>query len=274
MNPLQIQQLGKYWVLNLYPNSTNNEPTNLGDHNISGLTTPTSSTDRFILDGSNFQSNILFNQTTEQNGLGIFLSSNVLQNEQGNIVLVDTTKDQQPNDYGLPKISMEQFSQEQLLAGQPNQSTNEAFSTKDQAPQINQTVEPTTCPSSIIKLASSTGSATQETSKPLETMKVNIDDFSQFFSYHEVFGKLPTELLSTSQSNQTVLSSESSEDTGHLANRLTSGIQSNLPVITTNIIQSNKLQDLAADALNAGLQYSCQLCNEVFQFQYQLIVHK
>lgn len=262
MNPLQIQQLGKYWVLNI------------GDqqHNLNGLGTPTSNSDRFVLDATNFQSNILFNQS-EQNGLGIFLSGNVLQNEHGGLVLVDTAKDQQPNEYGLPKTS-EQFSQEQLLASQTNENL---YSHKIEISQIPQSVAPMVS-SSIIKLAPSTGSVNQEeSSKPVEAMKVNIDDFSQFFSYHEVFGKLPNELLSTTHSNRTALALESSENSGNPANRLTTGIQTNLPVITSSIIQSNKIPSLAADdAINIvpGPQFRCQLCNEVFQFQYQLIVHK
>ena len=59
-----------------------------------------------------------------------------------------------------------------------------------------------------------------------EMLKVNIEDLSQFLSYHEVFGKLPGELLTTSATNIVPSSSSSSVGGGN-------------PNIVTNVSQSN-----------------------------------
>lgn len=79
----------------------------------------------------------------------------------------------------------------------------------------------------------------------MEMLKVNIDDISQFFNYHEVFGRLSN---------------------------------SEMPPPPTAPAQATQVTDAElanmADANAAGGENRCEICGKVFQFRYQLIVHR
>lgn len=87
----------------------------------------------------------------------------------------------------------------------------------------------------------------------VEMLKVNIDDISQFLSYHEVFGKLQNEMLPGGESSASVISSNQS------------AVMSGIPETTVN------MENLDDPLRNDNI---CSVCGKIFQFRYQLIVHK
>lgn len=96
--------------------------------------------------------------------------------------------------------------------------------------------------------------------KPLEMLKVNIEDFNQFLNYHEVFGKMTTDtsiitptLVPTST---TTLPPTTSTAPDPNANNLTDSLSTTSAIIGP--ISDNV----------------CDLCGKLFQYKYQLIVHR
>lgn len=97
-------------------------------------------------------------------------------------------------------------------------------------------------------------------SKPLEMLKVNIEDFNQFLNYHEVFGKMTT-------------------DTSIITPTLVPTSTTTLPPTTSTAADpntSNLTDSLSTTSAIIGpiSDNVCDLCGKLFQYKYQLIVHR
>jgi KRAB domain-containing zinc finger protein len=82
-------------------------------------------------------------------------------------------------------------------------------------------------------------------------LKVNVDEINQLLTYHEVFGKL--------QSDVTIAPSNSFA-TPAIANSSNSG----QIILTSKPVEVDHL----------GNPHSCELCGKIFSYRYQLIVHR
>lgn len=105
--------------------------------------------------------------------------------------------------------------------------------------------------------------------------KVNVDDINQLLAYHEVFGKLQGE-INVSAANV---------------------VQQNAPSVVSNVQSASSLAVVAAQpkaaeanqeastsgsvnpadsppAILGGPGHACDLCGKLFQYRYQLIVHR
>jgi KRAB domain-containing zinc finger protein len=82
-------------------------------------------------------------------------------------------------------------------------------------------------------------------------LKVNVDEINQLLTYHEVFGKL--------QSDVTIAPSNSFA-TPAIANSSSSG----QVILTSKPVEVDHL----------GNPHSCELCGKIFSYRYQLIVHR
>lgn len=104
--------------------------------------------------------------------------------------------------------------------------------------------------------------------------KVNVEEFNQLLAYHEVFGKLgglPSEIASAS----TTLVG------GTVPTQTVSTIQNGTPIVQQ--VQLNKFDIKSNDGeatpgpsaspVSVG-SHACEVCGKIFQFRYQLIVHR
>lgn len=127
-----------------------------------------------------------------------------------------------------------------------------------------------TADGSIVKI-STTNLQEQDLAKTLgvemvqNMYKVNVDDLNQLLAYHEVFGKLQGEIATTSQ---------------NVVQNTNTNV--NLPQNTNNIsIVTKEEQDPSTSSLQNDNtttvitgNHVCDLCGKIFQFRYQLIVHR
>lgn len=109
---------------------------------------------------------------------------------------------------------------------------------------------------------------TNNVTKPInvEMLKVNIEDFSQFFNYHEVFGKISNDIITPSA----IAAQSYTTNSGAVS--LVSSNTNDLPIDTHSTIDP-----LSSDTTNDQIINSdnvCDLCGKMFQYKYQLIVHR
>uniref|UniRef100_A0A1Y1MHQ9 C2H2-type domain-containing protein n=1 Tax=Photinus pyralis TaxID=7054 RepID=A0A1Y1MHQ9_PHOPY len=103
--------------------------------------------------------------------------------------------------------------------------------------------------------------------------KVNVDDINQLLAYHEVFGKLQGE-ITTGQAN--VTANNANVNLQQAGNAIASNIQ----IVTPKTLNENVLEAstsaIAADSPPSIIpgNHVCDLCGKMFQFRYQLIVHR
>lgn len=106
---------------------------------------------------------------------------------------------------------------------------------------------------------SSASARDSEANSKLEMLKVNIEDISQFLNYHEVFGKLPGDMM---------------PPPANVAPSTTGGT----PSTNNNNNTSNNNQSIVPleNAGNLGVSgdNACDICGKMFQYRYQLIVHR
>lgn len=134
-----------------------------------------------------------------------------------------------------------------------------------------------TADGSIVKI--SAGIQEQDLAKTLgvemvqNMYKVNVDDINQLLAYHEVFGKLQGD-ITTGQSNI------NSNNTNLNLQQSTNSIAGNIQIVTPKTLNENDQEastsSLTGDtppAIITGNQV-CDLCGKMFQFRYQLIVHR
>ena len=96
--------------------------------------------------------------------------------------------------------------------------------------------------------------------------KVNVEDINQLLAYHEVFGKLQSEIAA----GTTLVG-------GTVPTQTVTTIQNGTPIVQQ--VQLNKTNDgeatpgPSASPVSVG-SHSCEVCGKIFQFRYQLIVHR
>lgn len=108
-------------------------------------------------------------------------------------------------------------------------------------------------------MSSSTGARDAETNSKLEMLKVNIEDISQFLNYHEVFGKLPGEMMPPPTNVVPSTITPSTNNNNHTSNN-TNQLGGIVPLEN-------------AGNLTVG-DNACDICGKLFQYRYQLIVHR
>ncbi|KAK9759248.1 Zinc finger, C2H2 type [Popillia japonica] len=128
-----------------------------------------------------------------------------------------------------------------------------------------------TADGSIVKI--SAGIQEQDLAKSLgvevvqNMYKVNVDDINQLLAYHEVFGKLQTEITPTSivPTNNTNI-----QQAGNLS--------SNIAIVTPKTLVENDQEPMSSSITDSppviAATHVCDLCGKMFQFKYQLIVHR
>lgn len=94
--------------------------------------------------------------------------------------------------------------------------------------------------------------------------KVNVDDINQLFAYHEVFGKLQGEVSPTSNGNNTQQQPNNNE-------------QNNVSVTPKTLLEETEasgsnITEGPPSVMNGS--HVCDLCGKMFQYRYQLIVHR
>lgn len=163
----------------------------------------------------------------------------------------------------------------------------------DIKPQIQQQqiMDIRTNDNSIMK--TSTGIPDQD----LTMYKVNIEDINQFLTCHEIFGKLPGDILlmpnvptttstvttnyvNTSTSNNVSNTNNSENDDNSLTKSDNlSNISKNENIKDDNVFMSidstnnNSPKTENGSTVAPGI-HTCDICGKVFQFRYQLIVHR
>lgn len=102
--------------------------------------------------------------------------------------------------------------------------------------------------------------------------KVNVDDLNQLLAYHEVFGKLQNEINSSGQNN---IVQNNVNNVGNVQNNV---VQNNIAIVTQKNIgeeqeASTSVQTESPPTIVTG-SHVCDICGKMFQFRYQLIVHR
>lgn len=133
---------------------------------------------------------------------------------------------------------------------------------------------------SIVKI--STGLQDQDLAKTLgvemvqNMYKVNVDDINQLLAYHEVFGKLQGEINAAGQSNVV----QNSNTTNMNLQQSSSNIVNNIAIVTQKGMVENE-QGTSTSAVSTDSpptvitgNHVCDICGKMFQFRYQLIVHR
>lgn len=107
--------------------------------------------------------------------------------------------------------------------------------------------------------------------------KVNVDDINQLLAYHEVFGKLQGEINVSGQSANLVQNTNSNVT---LQQGTVSNISNNIAIVAP---KEQEAASTSAAAVNptespptimSGNGHACDLCGKMFQYRYQLIVHR
>lgn len=126
-----------------------------------------------------------------------------------------------------------------------------------------------TADGSIVKI--SAGIQEQDLAKSLgvevvqNMYKVNVDDINQLLAYHEVFGKLQSEITTTPP---TIVPANN-----------TNIQQSNIAIVTPKTLVENDQEGMSNSITTdsppvIAANHVCDLCGKMFQFKYQLIVHR
>lgn len=102
------------------------------------------------------------------------------------------------------------------------------------------------------------------------TRQVNVEDINQLLAYHEVFGKLQSEIAA----GTTLVGST-------VPTQTVTTIQNGTPIVQQ--VQLNKFDIKSSDGeatpgpsaspVSVG-SHACEICGKIFQFRYQLIVHR
>lgn len=100
--------------------------------------------------------------------------------------------------------------------------------------------------------------------------QVNVEDINQLLAYHEVFGKLQSEIAA----GTTLVGST-------VPTQTVTTIQNGTPIVQQ--VQLNKFDIKSSDGeatpgpsaspVSVG-SHACEICGKIFQFRYQLIVHR
>lgn len=108
--------------------------------------------------------------------------------------------------------------------------------------------------------------------------KVNVDDINQLLAYHEVFGKLQGEINVSGQAN---LVQNSNGGTQVNLQQNASGVVNNIAIVTPKTLMEEAAStsavtttDNSPSNLMTGTNHACDLCGKMFQYRYQLIVHR
>lgn len=98
--------------------------------------------------------------------------------------------------------------------------------------------------------------------------KVNVEDINQLLAYHEVFGKLQSEIAAGTVG-------------GTVPTQTVTTIQNGTPIVQQ--VQLNKFDIKSSDGeatpgpsaspVSVG-SHACEVCGKIFQYRYQLIVHR
>lgn len=101
-------------------------------------------------------------------------------------------------------------------------------------------------------------------------LQVNVEDINQLLAYHEVFGKLQSEIAA----GTTLVGST-------VPTQTVTTIQNGTPIVQQ--VQLNKFDIKSSDGeatpgpsaspVSVG-SHACEICGKIFQFRYQLIVHR
>lgn len=246
-----VSQLGKYFVLtNLFQGSN--------------IYTTIPKLQNIKSDGSTgaAETNLILNASGQPIGLGSVAESNctVIQhqshgeeeNQPIHLQLVD------PNAMHS-KDESQSTTTDQQIASQ-HHSYSDTY-----AENMQNIMKPDIKPDSDIRntVVTITGHDPNTNAKPLEMLKVNIDDFNQFLNYHEVFGKMSTDspiitptLIPTSTTVPATTSTAPDPNNGNSGTHLTDSLS------TTSAIIGPMSDNV------------CDLCGKLFQYKYQLIVHR
>lgn len=104
----------------------------------------------------------------------------------------------------------------------------------------------------------------------MQNFQVNVEDINQLLAYHEVFGKLQNEIAA----GTTLVS-------GTVPTQTVTTIQNGTSIVQQ--VQLNKFDIKTSDSeatpgpstspVSVG-SHACEICGKIFQFRYQLIVHR
>lgn len=114
-------------------------------------------------------------------------------------------------------------------------------------------------------VVTSTGHESSTNVKPLEMLKVNIEDFNQFLNYHEVFGKMTTDPSIITPT--LVPTSTNLPPTTSTASDPNNSSNTSVPLLTDSLSTTSAIIGPMSDNV-------CDLCGKLFQYKYQLIVHR
>lgn len=99
---------------------------------------------------------------------------------------------------------------------------------------------------------------------------MNVEDINQLLTYHEIFGKLQSEIAA----GTTLVG-------GTVPTQTVTTIQNGAPIVQQ--VQLNKFDIKTSDGeatpgpsaspVSVG-SHNCDVCGKIFQFRYQLIVHR
>lgn len=249
-----VSQLGKYFVLtNLFQGS--NIYTTIPK--LPNIKSDTSAS-------SGGETSLILNTGAQTIGLGSVVEPNctVIQQQQSHhndethpihLQLVD------PNAMHSKDESHVTAQTQQQIPSQHNYS--DSYTTTDSMQILKADIKPQT---NLIDVRNTvvTSGATHDTNiKPLEMLKVNIEDFNQFLNYHEVFGKMTTD--------STIITPTLVPTSTNLPPASTSNATSSdtLPHLTDSLSTTSAIIGPISENV-------CDLCGKLFQYKYQLIVHR
>ncbi|CAO1337814.1 unnamed protein product [Diamesa serratosioi] len=222
-----ISQLGKYWVLNLA--NLNSYPVSKSD-NLKSLV-PVNQGESFLFSG--------------QNAIPVSFAPTIIGNH-------DTTQNESHNNNQARNILQ--------VAGSSN---NSQITEVDQSQVFSAPLHDYTEHSvehSLVKSEQSHENRENKNSKqeqPPEMLKINVEDISQFLSYHEVFGKIQN----TTTEAPTVSNAATNQ-------------QHSYPFATKSVGATTKIENIPTESTEQAGSNSCDVCGKSYTYRYQLIVHK
>ncbi|CAO1338410.1 unnamed protein product [Diamesa hyperborea] len=223
-----ISQLGKYWVLNLA--NLNSYPVSKPE-NLKSLL-PVNQGESFLFGG--------------QNAIPVNFAPTIIGNHE------TTQNDPQNNIQARNHLQVTSSSNSSQIT-EVDQS--QVFS----APQLHDYTEHSV-EHSLVKSEHNHENRENKNSKleqPPEMLKINVEDISQFLSYHEVFGKIQN----TSSEVPTVPNSANSQ-------------QHSYPFATKSVCASTKTENITTESSEQPNSNCCDVCGKSYTYRYQLIVHK
>lgn len=98
-----------------------------------------------------------------------------------------------------------------------------------------------------------------------------MDELNQLLAYHEVFGKLQGEIGSSGQTNNAPAQQQN----------VSNNIGSNIAIVTPKTIENEQQVPSTSgvttengSAIITTSNHVCDICGKMFQYRYQLIVHR